>query len=372
MGAKDYYHILGVQENASQSEIKQRYRELAKQYHPDKNEGDKQAEEKFKSISEAYDVLGDPQKRQKYDQMRKFGGSQGFGFDPSHFSGFQGSPGGINFNGFSFENFSGFGGLGDIFSQFFDLGERTRQKRYGPRSGESIGVEISIPFELSISGGKTSFAIKKEKICPSCQGGGAKPGSRVDTCGQCQGRGTVIIGQGGFGVSRPCPKCYGRGQIIKNPCDTCSGTGQVERNRTYTIRIQPGIENGSQIRLKEQGQPGVSGGKPGDMIVTVRVQPHRFFRRKKNDIHCEVPLSLSQAVLGAKIKVKTVQGNKVQLNVPKGTQDGTTFRLTGLGVENCHTKGDQLVTVRVKIPENLTDEEVELMEEFSRKNKSKK
>jgi len=365
MSAKDYYKILGIQENASQNEIKQKYRELAKKYHPDTNAGNKQAEETFKNISEAYDVLSDPQKRQKYDQMRKFGGSQGFGFDSSQFRGFHGSPGDINFNGFSFDDLSGLGGLGNIFSQFFDLGARTRQKRHGPRKGDSIHVEITIPFGLSISGGKTSFSIHKEKVCPTCQGGGAKPGSEVKTCSQCQGRGTVILGQGGFGVSRPCPKCYGRGQIIKNPCDSCHGTGQVQGQRTFTVKIPKGLQNNDQIRLREQGQPGVAGGRPGDMIVTVRVQSHRFFKRKKNDIHCEIPLHLKQAVLGTKIKVKTIHGKKVQITIPKKTKDGATFRLKGLGVENCKTKGDQLVTVRVKIPEKLTEEEKELMNQYS-------
>jgi len=369
MGAKDYYNILGVQEKANQSEIKKKYRELAKQYHPDANAGNKQAEEKFKEISEAYDMLGDPQKRQQYDQMRKFGGGRGFGFNPRGFRGFQGSPGNINFNGRSFENLSGLGGLGDIFSQFFDLGERTRQKRYGPRRGESIHVEITIPFELSISGGKSSFSIKKEKVCSVCKGGGAKPGSEIKTCSQCQGRGTVIIGQGGFGVSRPCPKCYGRGQIIKNSCDSCHGSGQVQANRTYSVRIPVGIQNGSQIRLKEQGQPGLAGGKQGDMIVTVKVKPHRFFKRKKNNIYCEVPLNLTQAVLGSKLKVKTIYGKKVQLTIPAGTQDGSAFRLKGMGIENCKTKGDQFVIVRVKIPEKLTEEEKELMKQFSEKAK---
>jgi len=366
MGAKDYYKILEVREGAGQDEIKKAYRRLAKQYHPDKNAGDKQAEEKFKDISQAYQVLNDSQKRQQYDQMRKFGfGGQGSDFRNFDFAGFRRTGGRPGPEEFSFEGFDLFGGLGDIFAQFFDFGDRFCQQRSGPRRGENSHVTLSIPFELSVSGGKTTFAVEKEKTCPSCDGGGAKPGSRVQTCPECGGRGIVTIGQGGFGVSRPCPRCYGKGQIIDNPCDRCRGTGIARGRRTYTIKIPAGIEDGGQIQLRGEGQPGIAGGPAGDMIVTVRVHPHRFFKRRGSDITCKVPLTLSQAVLGSKLRVKTVDGKTVQIRIPPGTQDGKTFRLSGLGLSLNGGKGDQHVTVRVQIPANPTNKEKELIERYA-------
>lgn len=373
MSGKNYYEILGVGEGASQDEIKKAYRKLAKQYHPDINPGDKQAEEKFKDISEAHEILSDPKKRQQYDQMRKYGfGSQGFRPGNVHFDGFdfntilrnQGNRSGQG--GFSFEGFDHFGGLGDIFAQFFDLGERTRQERYGPRKGDNLIVTLSIPFELAVSGGQTSFTVEKEKTCPSCNGGGAKPGSRVQTCPDCQGRGTVVIGQGGFGVTRPCSQCYGKGQIIENPCDRCHGSGQVKGKRCYKVKIPAGIDEGGQIRLKGEGQQGIAGGSAGDMLVTIHIQPHRFFEKRGNNIACEVPLSLSQAVLGSTLRIKTVNGKKVQLKIPPKTRDGSQFRLKGMGIGKNGHRGDQYVTVQVKIPKNLNQEERELFQEYEK------
>ena len=374
MGAKDFYKILGVSEGASQDELKRAYRKLAKEHHPDTHPGDKQAEQRFKEVSEAYNVLSDPKKRQQYDQMRKYGfggggpggrGFQGFDFGNFDFGGFQNfrgarsQPGG----GFSFEGFN-LGGLGDIFAQFFDLGERTRQRRYGPRRGEDLLVQVSVSFETAAAGGKASFTVEKDKTCPVCSGGGAKPGSTVKPCPECGGRGTVVIGQGGFGVSRPCPRCYGRGQIIENPCDRCHGSGIAKGKRSYSIKIPAGMEEGGQVRLKGEGQPGVAGGPKGDMIVTVRVQPHRFFSKRGKDITCDVPLSLAQAVNGAKIRVKTIDGKKVQVAIPAGTQDGTSFRLAGMGISKNGRKGDQYVRVKVALPSHPTKEEKELLKQY--------
>ena len=363
MAAKDYYKILGLDEKASADEIKKAYRRLAKQCHPDANPGNKPAEERFK------EVLSDTGKRRKYDQMRKFGiGGEGFnfqGFDFGNFNsgGFRTSRARPGRGGSHQQGFEFFGGLGDVFAQFFDMGERTRQKQYGPRKGDDLGVQVSVPFDVSVSGGKTSFAVEKETTCPACRGGGAKPGSQVQACPECGGLGRVTIGQGGFGVSRPCPKCFGRGQIITNPCDRCHGSGQTKGKRTYTVKIPAGIENGKQIRLKGQGQPGLADGPPGDMLVTVRVQPHRFFSRSGSDIRCEVTLNLAQAVHGSTLRVKSVDGKKIQLKVPPGTQDGTTMRLKGMGIaKNGRRRGDQYVTVRVKMPEHPTKEEEELLE----------
>ena len=371
MAPKNYYKILGIEEQASGEEIKKAYRRLAKKYHPDANPGDKDAEERFKEVSEAHEVLSDPRKRQQYDQMRKYGfsgqgyGGKGFDFSQFDFGGFQGfgqkGRGSGKTGGYEF-----FGGLGNIFAQFFDLGEKTRQRHYGPRKGEDIRVEVSIPFELSVMGGKTSFTVDKEKTCPVCKGGGAKPGSRVQVCPECQGRGTVTIGQGGFGVSRPCPKCYGRGQIIQNPCDRCKGTGIAKGKRTYTVKVPPGIQNGGQIRLKGEGQPGIEKAPTGDMVVMVRVQPHRFFHRKGNDVTCGIHLTLQQAARGAKVNVKTPTGKKVRLTVPPGTRDGTSLRLPGMGITGSGRCGDQFVKVNIEFPEHPTESEKELIERLKK------
>jgi len=362
MGAKDYYQILGVGESAGQDEIRKVYRKLAKQYHPDANPDNKQAEGRFKDVSEAYEVLGDSKKRQQYDQMRKFGmGGRGFDFQNFDFRGFGGTGSESNQGGSSFEGFDRFGGLGNIFAQFFDFGERSHQERVDPREGKDIHVEVPIPFTLGVTGGKTTFGLEKESTCPSCDGGGAKPGSKVQSCSHCKGLGRVTIAQGGFAVSRPCPRCFGRGQVITNPCERCHGSGQILGKRSYSVKIPAGIEDGKQIRLKEQGQPGQAGRPSGDIIVKVRIQPHRFFKNRGNDIYCEIPLSLKQAVTGSTIRVKTVTGKKVELKIPSGTQDNTTVRLAGIGIPKNGHCGDQFVTIRVQMPKNPTKEEEELI-----------
>lgn len=368
MSAKNYYQILGVGETASADDIKRAYRNLAKKYHPDANPNNKEAEEKFKDISEAYDVLGDAKKKQRYDQMRRFGGRAGAGGQGFDFNGFPFGAGSGGFTGKqngNFEGFDIFGGLGDIFSQIFDQGEHFRQKKYGPQKGKDQHVDVNIPFELSVTGGKTTFTLVKDKECPVCQGGGAKPGSRVQTCPQCHGRGTITLAQGGFGVNRPCPKCHGKGQIIHNPCDSCNGSGQVQGKRSYSVKIQPGTVDGRVIRLKGQGIAGVAGGSAGDILVKIHVKPHRFFKREGHDIHCQIDLNLAQAVLGTTVRVKTVDNKKVQLKIMPGTQSGTMLRIPGMGIEREGRRGDQYVTVNIKIPEKLSDEEKELMEKFA-------
>jgi molecular chaperone DnaJ len=364
MGPKDYYKILGVGETASEDEIKKQYRKLAKQYHPDTHPGDKAAEEKFKDISEAYNVLSHPDKRSQYDQMRKFGfrgGAQGFDFRNFDFGGFGGRGFGTRRGGGSpFEGFDFFGGLGDLFSQFFDMGGGFQQRsRRPPREEKNVKVELSVPWDTAVRGGKASFSLEKEKVCPVCEGGGAKPGSRVETCPQCGGRGYVSIGQGGFGVNRPCPGCSATGRIIHNPCDRCSGTGIIRARSTYSVKIPAGTRTGDTIRLKGQGKPGARGQKSGDMLITVRVQEHHFFRRKGNDITCIVPLTLAQAAKGSVLRVGTVQGKKAQLKVPPMTRDGTAFRLRGLGATRNGNIGDQYVTISIKIPSDPNEQERE-------------
>lgn len=364
MANKDYYKILGLSEKASSGEIKKVYRKLAKRYHPDTHPGDKTAEERFKEISEAYEVLNDPKKRAQYDQLRKYrpGSSQGFDFRQAYRDrGFKQPFGGS----FSFQDLGGLGGLGDIFGDIFDLGSRTRQARYGPRKGEDLHFEITVPFDLSISGGKTVINLPREEICPVCSGTGAAPGSSTSTCPDCQGRGLISIAQGGFSINRPCPRCYGRGSIISQPCQNCAGLGQVKRTRRLAIKIPAGISEGSKIRLREQGFSGTGGGPPGDVILTVRVGEHRFFRRKGRDIYCQVPINIVQAILGSRIRVRTIDG-KAELKIPPGTQSGTTFRLRGKGVSTNGKQGDQLVKVRIIIPKNISEKQKRLIREFAR------
>ncbi len=362
MSMKDYYKTLGVAENAGDEEIKKAYRRLAKECHPDAHPGDKRAEERFKEVSEAYQVLGNPQKRQKYDQMRKYGGGFDFGSPGSGNTGFRGFEGFGGFGragqgeGFSFEGFDLFGNLGDLFTQFFDRGERVRRERYGPRQGEDVLVTLSIPFELAADGGKTGFSVEKEYTCPVCQGGGAKPGSRVETCQDCRGTGMITIGQGNFGVSKPCPRCFGRGQIIRNPCERCQGSGVVNGKRTYSVNIPSGIQDGEQIRLKGQGNPGTGGGTAGNMLVTVRIESHHFYTRKDSDVYCTVPLTSGQAAHGAKVKIRTLSGQKVLLRIPPKTRDGNVLRLAGMGVQQRGKKGDCYVTVRVVQGEPASEE----------------
>jgi len=370
MSAKDYYKILGVDEKADSGQIKASYRKLAKKYHPDTNAGNKQAEERFKEISEAYDVIGNAEKRQKYDQMKRFGGTgnHGMNFSGFDFGGFSGARQGFNRSpgsNFSFNGSSMFGNLGGIFSQILNMGQPgcSRQQRQPPR-GVDIKVNLAISFELSITGGKTSFSVKKEKVCPECGGGGAKPGSTVESCRQCGGKGVVMANQGGFGVSQPCPACKGKGQIVKNPCLECNGSGVALGKRTYSVRIPPGIESGKQIRLKGEGQPASGNIPAGDMLINVSVKQHRFFKRRGKNIICEVKLGLKEVITDSKVKVKTVHGKKVILNIPAGTADGSILRITGMGIQAAGKNGDQLVTVNIKIPSNPSDKEKQLLREY--------
>ncbi len=368
MAEKDYYKILGVSENATQEEIKRAYRRLAKKYHPDANPGDKEAAERFKEINEAHEVLSDPRKRKQYDDMRRFART---GFSGATFQGFdlndllglfaKAQGGGRTF---TFEDLGGLGDLGAIFSSIFDRAGHFRRARYGPQKGEDLYAEVEVPFELAAKGGKTVITIQRNQHCPRCGGTGAEPGANVTTCPQCGGTGTISVSHGAFAVSRPCPRCYGRGEIISQPCTQCGGTGHVQRSQRISVNIPAGVDDGSKIRLRGLGQPGTGGGPPGDLIITVRVRGHRFFKRRGADVYCDVRLNIAQAVLGTKIRVKTLDGKKAILKIPPGTQPGTTFRLKGLGVKTPERTGDQFVTVDVEIPKDLSPKERELFEKF--------
>ncbi len=373
MAYKDYYRILGVSENATQEEIKKAYRRLAKKYHPDANPGDAKAAEKFKEINEAHEILSDPKKRKQYDDLRQFakagmgGGTYRGGFDLNDILR-QFASGGARTKTrtFTFEDLGGLGDLGDIFSSIFDRGGRFRQQRYGPQKGEDLYTEAEIPFDVAAKGGQTFVTVAREETCDRCGGTGARPGSRVERCPQCGGTGMISVTQGAFALSRPCPRCYGRGEIITDPCPKCGGTGQVTMRKRLSVKIPPGVEDGGKIRLRGQGQPGTGGGPPGDLILKIRVSQHRFFKRKGADIYCDVTLNLAQAVLGSKIRVRTLNDRKAVLKIPPGTQPGTTFRLKGLGIKTDSRTGDQYVRVDVEIPKNLTPKQKQLFEEFAK------
>ncbi|MDX1567201.1 MAG: molecular chaperone DnaJ [Longimicrobiales bacterium] len=368
---KDFYEILGVSESADQDEIKKAYRKLAKQYHPDANQGDPEAAERFKEVGEAYSVLSDPEKRSQYDQMRKYGGfgfGRGGGPRGAGGAGARRGPGPGGAESFSFDDLGGLGGLGDIFSSIFDRGRRGRSpgEASGARSrGKNVEYVVEIGFETAVKGGKIAINVPISEDCAVCAGNGAKPGTGLKSCPECGGVGTVSFGQGGFAVNRPCPACMGRGKVPETPCSACAGAGVVRQNRKIQVKVPAGVETGSKVRLSGRGERGRGGGPPGDLIITFKVGDHHFFRRDGLDIHCTVPINIAQATLGTKIRVKTISGKKVVLNVPPGTQSGTKFRIRGQGVEKGGRVGDQYVEVKIEVPEKLGEDEERLMKEFA-------
>ncbi len=352
--AKDYYRVLGVSDSASEAEIKKAYRRLAKKYHPDANPDDASAAERFKEVGEAYGVLSDPAQRKKYDTMRKYGA-----FAPGG-GGFARRSGGgsVRMEDVDFGGFPGFGGLGDLFSSIFGKGKRAA-------GVEPIEVSAEIPFRTAALGGKVPVTVAVTEACPGCGGTGAAAGAKVDVCQECKGRGTVTFGQGGFAVTRPCPACRGRGKIPSQACARCTGSGEVDVNKRLLVTVAPGTDSGQKVRLKGQGQRSPDGGPPGDLIVTFQVAPDRFFRREGLAVHCTVPINLAQAALGTKIKVRTIDGRRVVLTVPPGTQPGRRFRIRGQGIAKGSTRGDQIVEVAVTIPDDLTPEQVQALQQFA-------
>jgi molecular chaperone DnaJ len=359
---KDFYKILGVAENASGEEIKKAYRKLAKQYHPDANPSDATAADRFKEVSEAYSVLSDETKRKQYDQVRKYGGLGGFRSGPAP----RGGP--SQPEGFTFEDLGGLGGIGDIFGSIFDFGRKRGGPTRGqaPQRGQNVEYAVEISFETAARGGKISITVPVSEPCGTCGGSGAAPGTSPTTCPECKGSGVVTFGQGGFAVTRPCPACYGRGSIPTDPCPTCHGQGQVRTQRQLQVNVPAGVDTGSKLRIAGQGETGAGGGARGDLLLSFRVKPHRFFTREGMDIVCTVPVNIAQATLGSKIKVRTVDGKQVILKVPPGTQSGTRFRIRGHGVEKGGRRGDQYVRVDVKVPERLDTGEEQLFRDFAK------
>ena len=364
---KDFYELLGVSDKASAEEIKKAYRKLAKQYHPDANPGNSGAAERFKEIGEAYSVLSDDAKRKQYDQMRRLGA---FGFGrggpgsprTSAPGGFQADP------GFSFEDLQGgFGNISDLFSSLFDLGKKppSGTKKRGRQKGQNVEYVVEVPFLTAARGGKLPVEVAITEDCATCGGDGAAPGTSARSCKECNGSGTVAFGQGGFAVKRPCPACFGRGKIPETPCPSCDGKGSVRQRRKIQISVPVGVETGSKVRLSGQGERGKGGGPAGDLIITFKVKPHRFFRREGLDIHVTVPINIAQATLGSKIRVRTVHGKKVVLRIPQGTQTGTKFRIRGQGIEKGDRVGDQYVDVRIEVPDQLSEDEQRAMQDFA-------
>ena len=354
---RDYYEVLGVSKNASEDEIKRAYKKLARKYHPDMNPGDKEAEEKFKEVNEANEVLSNPEKKAKYDQF-------GFaGVDPNYGAG-QGGYGGAG--GFDF------GDLGDIFGSFFGggFGGGGRRNPNAPQRGESIRASLSVEFTEAAFGCEKSITIDRSEQCPTCKGKGCAPGTTPEVCTQCHGTGTVTQAQRTpFGMMQSqtdCPKCRGRGQIIHQPCPDCRGAGAVRKRRTIQVNIPAGIDNGQTISLRGQGHSGKNGGPAGDLLITVMVRPHEIFRRDGTAVFCEAPITFTQAVLGGTLEIPTIDG-KVKYDIPEGTQTGTVFRLRGKGIPvlNGRGRGDQYVTVNIETPRNLNREQKEALKKFS-------
>ena len=361
MANQDFYAILGVPESASAAEIKKAYRKLAKQYHPDANPNNPQAGEKFKQISEANGVLSDPEKKAKYDQMRKLGAFGGFTSRGP--SGSRGGPRQPTEEAFEFGDIGSFG-LGDIFSSIFGRG-RTQQAE--PQAPEHVETTVSVPFRTAANGGKVPVTLVMTDVCATCGGTGAEPGATLTTCPECKGSGTISFGQGGFAVNRPCPVCRGRGKVPSERCHTCNGSGEQRTERQLLVTVPPATDTGTRVRLKGQGPRTRAGGPASDVLVTFRVEPDRFFSRDGLDILCEVPITLTQALIGAIIQVRTVSGAKVKLRIPAGTQPGRKFRIKGHGLDKNGHKGDQIVTVQVKLPEKLTPEQEAALKEFAGK-----
>ena len=350
---RDYYEVLGLNKGASDDDIKKAYKKQARKYHPDLNPDNKEAEEKFKEVNEAYEVLSDPNKKSRYDQ---FGHA---GVDPNFGAG--GYGGGFD-GGFDF------GDLGDIFGSFFGGGRRTNPN--APQRGESIRLSLAITFEEAAFGCEKEVTVERMDQCTTCNGNGCAPGTTPETCPECHGTGQVQVRRqtpmGVFATTSACSRCGGKGKIIHQPCSDCRGTGSVRKRKTIKASIPAGIDNGQTISVRGQGHAGKNGGPAGDLLITITVKPHDLFRREGTSVLCDAPITFAQAVLGAELEIPTIDG-KVKYDLPEGTQSGTTFRLKGKGIPsiNGRGRGDQYVTVYIETPKNLNKEQKEALKKFA-------
>jgi molecular chaperone DnaJ len=360
---KDYYAALGVPKDASAADIKKAYRKLARKYHPDANSGDAKAEEKFKEVSEAYDVLSDATKRKEYDEARTLFGAGGFRVPPG---GGYGGPGGATFDlGDLFGGGGAGGGLGDLLGGIFGGGRRGGGAAT-PRRGADVEAEVTVSFNDAAEGVTLPLSISGPHVCPTCAGSGAKPGTQTRVCPQCSGTGMSTRPQGGFAFAEPCRMCRGRGLLVDDPCATCGGSGQAISTRTLRARIPAGVADGQRIRLKGKGEPGERGGPAGDLFVTVHVAKHDIFGRKNDNLTLTLPVTFPEAVLGATVKVPTLDGGVVSVKIPPGTANGRVLRVRGKGVTRRDgTRGDLLVTVEVAVPAKLSDEAKAALESYA-------
>ena len=359
---KDYYQALGVPKNASAADVKKAYRKLAQKHHPDANPGNKEAEERFKEVSAAYDVLGDPEKRKQYDQVRDMAASGFGGFGP----GGGGGPSGrrVRVEGFPFD-VDDVGDLGDLFGGLFGGARGGRARANRRTRGADLETEVQISFEEAMSGVTVPLRIQGPAQCATCGGSGAAPGTSPTMCPQCQGSGAVAVNQGPFSLSRPCPRCGGAGRIVQHPCRTCGGSGAVRTTRKFSVRIPPGVRDGTRIKLDSRGESGPAGSQAGDLYVIVRVGKHSLFGRRNADLTLTLPISYAEAVLGANVQVPTLNG-AVTLKIPAGTKPGRTFRIRGKGAPRPRKggSGDLLVTVQVDVPSKPSKKEKELLKEL--------
>ena len=360
MSKRDYYEVLGVSKTATQDELKKAYRKLARKYHPDLNKDNAEAAEKFKECNEAYSVLSDEQKRAQYDQFGHAAFENG------------GMGGGGGFGGAG--GFGGFGGSGmeDIFDMFFggQGGRGGRSSKAGPQRGADLRFDLEISFEEAAFGLEKEINLYRDEVCDHCHGEGAEPGSKVETCPECNGSGYVRFTQntmfGQMVNERPCSRCKGEGKIISEPCKECRGKGTVKRNKKLKIKIPAGVDNGSRLRVSNEGEAGAKGGPSGDLYVYLYVKPHKFFERDGTTVLCEVPINIVQATLGADIKVPTLDG-QVTMKIPEGTQPGKVMRIKGKGIPSLRnsSRGDQLVRIKVVVPTKLSDKQKDALRKFA-------
>jgi molecular chaperone DnaJ len=357
---RDYYEVLGVSKSASKEELKKAYRQLAMKHHPDRNPGDKKAEELFKEAAEAYEVLSNDEKKKVYDQFGHAGlGAGGPGGGAGGFGGFSGGFGGFNDINDIF---------GDIFSEVFGgarSGSQARRNSRGER-GSDLRYNMDITFEEAAFGAEKEISIPKDILCKTCNGSGAQAGSNPERCKGCNGVGEIRFQQGFFTLSKTCPDCGGSGSLIKKKCGDCRGSGRLVDNVKLAVKIPPGIDVGQKLKLRGEGEPGYHGGPAGDLYVVINVKDHPFYKREEYDIHCEIPVLFTQAALGAEVEVPTLEG-KVKLTIPAGTQNMKRFRLKNKGIAHLNGKGrgDQYVTILVEVPSKLNSEQIELLKKFS-------